>query len=301
MPAADGLHHPRFPFLAQRLFNAPLAITADRIEMIIAALAQRLKVAQLIRIDGSVRAFSSRIHSDAPEARPATAARDRGYDTVAGVAIVGVIGTLVQKSGTLRPTSGITGYDSIRANLLDALENSGVRAIVLDVDSGGGETAGLFDLCDFIAQARRRKPIWAILSETAYSAAYAIASACSRVTVPRTGQTGSIGIIAVHVDMSRALEQDGFAVSLIHYGARKIDFAESKPLSAGARQRAQDDVDTLGGMFDALVARNRGLRPERVKAFQAATFMGKRGVRAGLADVVAAPDEAFHSLLRSMA
>jgi hypothetical protein len=82
-----------------------------------------------------------------------------------------------RSSGTLRPYSGMTGYDGIRQNFLTALEDPAVRAIVLDIDSPGGEVAGCFDLVDTIYAARGEKPIWAILDESAYSAAYAIASA----------------------------------------------------------------------------------------------------------------------------
>lgn len=299
LAAAEGLQY-RFPFLAQRLFNTPLAVAPDRAEIILGALAERLNIHQVVRMDGARLTLNRNPTRGAFSVDHRPQRRQRGYDIMAGVAIIGVIGSLVQKSGTLRPESGITGYDSIRANLLDALENKQVRAIVFDVDSHGGEVAGLFDLCDFITEARDRKPIWAILSESAFSAAYAIASSCARVSVPRTGGTGSIGIIAMHVDMSRALERDGLKVTIIQHGRRKSDLTDTRPLSDGARKRAQAEIDTLGGMLDDLVARNRRTSAARVKALQAATFMGVRGMRAGLADAVMAPDEAFRALLQSL-
>ena len=48
----------------------------------------------------------------------------------------------MQKLGTLRPYSGMTGYDGIRQNFLEALSDPAVEAIVLDIDSPGGEVAG---------------------------------------------------------------------------------------------------------------------------------------------------------------
>jgi hypothetical protein len=81
---------------------------------------------------------------------------------------------------------------------------------------------------------------------------------------------------------------------------RKADFAETHPLSAAARKRAQADVDVLGAMFDALVARNRRMSSSRVRGYQASTFLGARGVRAGLADAVMAPNQAFQALLQSL-
>jgi ClpP class serine protease len=144
-----------------------------------AALADRFGVARLFRPSGEVVNLAG---TDFQGGR----AEERAYEVAAGVAIIPICGTLVQKLGTLRPYSGMTGYDGIRANLSMALEDPAVEAIMLDIDSPGGEVAGCFDLVDAIYAARGTKPIWAILSESAYSAAYAIASAADHITVPWT-------------------------------------------------------------------------------------------------------------------
>jgi ClpP class serine protease len=78
----------------------------------------------------------------------------------------------------------MTGYDGIRQAFLTAMEDPDISGICLDIDSPGGEVAGCFDLVDVIYGARGKKPIHAILTESAYSAAYAIASAADRISVP---------------------------------------------------------------------------------------------------------------------
>jgi len=291
-----------FAHLAQRLFNVPLAIRPDKAEIIMAALAQRLGVVSLVRLDGKILAFDGDGDGDdqTGELSPVSARRE-GYDIVAGVAIIAIQGTLVQRNGYLRPTSGMTGYDGIRQNVLGALADPAVKAIALDIDSPGGEVAGCFDLADTIFAARGKKPIWAILAEGAYSAAYALASACDRITLPRTGGAGSIGVIAMHVDVSKFLAKEGVAVTLIQYGARKADGQPYEPLSDEAHARAQRDVDAMGALFDATVARNRKLPAAKVKSFEAATFMGESAVASGLADSVMAPDASFSALLREIA
>jgi ClpP class serine protease len=162
-----------YPHLATRLFNTPLAITPGKIEIIMAAVADRFGLAKIFRPSGEAVMLSA---FDLDGQEPA---QSKGYDVVEGVAIIPVQGTLVQKLGTLRPYSGMTGYDGIRANLSMAMEDDTVRAIAFDIDSPGGEVAGCFDLVDSIYKARGIKPMWAILGEHAYSAAYAIASACT--------------------------------------------------------------------------------------------------------------------------
>lgn len=283
-----------YPHLAQKLFNVPLAITPQKAEIVMAALADRFGLARLFHADGRVVALDD---WDDDIGEPAQA---RAYEVVEGVAIIPVTGTLVQKLGTLRPYSGMTGYDGLRANLSMALADDAVRAVVLDIDSPGGEVAGCFDLADSIYKARGSKPIWSILTESAYSAAYALASACDRIVVPRTGGTGSVGVICMHVDMSKALGAAGVNVTLIHYGDRKADGADSKPLSDEALSRYQSDVDAMGELFVKTVARNRGLSVKTVRATQATTFLGAAGVEIGFADAVQAPDEAFRSLLAEL-
>lgn len=283
-----------YPHLAQKLFNVPLAITPQKAEIVMAALADRFGLARLFHADGRVVALDD---WDDDIGEPAQA---RAYEVVEGVAIIPVTGTLVQKLGTLRPYSGMTGYDGLRANLSMALADDAVRAVVLDIDSPGGEVAGCFDLADSIYKARGSKPIWSILTESAYSAAYALASACDRIVVPRTGGTGSVGVICMHVDMSKALGAAGVNVTLIHYGDRKADGADSRPLSDEALSRYQSDVDAMGELFVKTVARNRGLSVKTVRATQATTFLGAAGVEIGFADAVQAPDEAFRSLLAEL-
>ncbi|VVE12798.1 Protease 4 [Pandoraea capi] len=283
------------PFLAQRLFNTPLAITPAKAEMVMAALADRFGITKLFRTSGqplAISEFGLEDEADEPDYRY--------YEVVRGVAIIPITGTLVHKSGYMRPTCGMTGYDGIRANLSMALDDPAVRAVMLDIESGGGEVAGCFDLVDAIYNSRGKKPIWAVLSESAFSAAYAIASAADRITVPRTGGTGSVGVICAHVDFSQALAKDGITVTMIHYGARKADGNEFNPLSDVALARYQADVDAMGELFVKTVARNRKLSVASVRGTQATTFLGAEGVEIGFADAVMAPDEAFRSLLAEL-
>lgn len=282
-----------YPHLAQRLFNTPLAILPQKAEVVMAALADRFGIAKLFRGNGEMVALDSWDMDDEP-------ARDRYYEVVAGIAVIPVTGTLVHKLGSMRPYSGMTGYDGIRANFSMALADESVRGIVLDIESPGGEVAGCFDLADEIYRARGEKPIRAILTEGAYSAAYALASACDDIVVPRTGGTGSVGVICMHADLSKALDKAGINVTIIQYGARKADGNETIPLSQEAHERFQADVDEMGDLFVETVARNRGISAKKVRGTQATTFLGAKGVEIGFADAVMAPNEAFRSLLAEL-
>ena len=283
----------KFEFLAQRLFNTPLAIAPGKAEVIMAALADRLGISQIARLNPAPLMMED---DDVVYSSPGRNGR-AGYEVVAGVAIIEVYGTLVQKLGSLRPWSGMTGYDGIRQNFLMALSDPDVKAIMLDIDSPGGEVAGCFDLVDAIYRARGKKPIWSILNECAYSAAYAIASAADRIIVPRTGGVGSIGVIWMHMDWSKALTGAGFKVTFITYGESKADGHPEIPLSPEALARFQGDIDTMGELFVTTVARNRNISAKAIRDTQAATYLGAAGVSQSLADDVLAPDAAFRALL----
>jgi ClpP class serine protease len=285
-----------YPHFAQRVFNTPLGLHPDKAEVILAALGERVGIAQVIRVDGRpLGAFDEQF---AEEGETPEAGR---YDNVEGIAVIQVQGTLVQRLGTMRPFSGMTGYDGLREAFIGALIDPEVEAIALEIDSPGGEIAGCFDLVDTIYRARGIKPVWAILSENAYSAAYAIASAADVVTVPRTGGTGSVGVIYLHMSYERLLDEMGVEVTLITKGDLKGEGNEFKNLSASAFRRLRADVMSVGTLFDATVARNRSLKRSAVVDTQAATFLGGEGVQVGFADAVLAPDAAFRALLDEIA
>ncbi|HBU8230925.1 TPA: S49 family peptidase [Morganella morganii] len=276
------------PHLAQKLFNTPLAIHPQKAEVIVSSLTERLGITQI----------RSAMMEDDDEYFSRKARKDSGYDVLEGIAVIPVYGTLVQKLGTLRPYSGMTGYDGIRRVFLTAVNDPEVKGICLDIDSPGGEVAGCFDLVDLIYAERGKKPIHAILSENAFSAAYAIASAADKIYVPRTGGVGSVGVIVIHCDWSQHIKDDGLKVSIITYGNRK---AESNPyvsLSDEAKSAIQHDVDEMGRLFVSTVSRNRGLSETVIRNTQAACYLAAEGVQMGLADVVASPDVAFQELMK---
>ncbi|EMF8482346.1 S49 family peptidase [Morganella morganii] len=276
------------PHLAQKLFNTPLAIHPQKAEVIVSSLTERLGITQI----------RSTMMEDDDGYFSRKARKDSGYDVLEGIAVIPVYGTLVQKLGTLRPYSGMTGYDGIRRVFLTAVNDPEVKGICLDIDSPGGEVAGCFDLVDLIYAERGKKPIHAILSENAFSAAYAIASAADKIYVPRTGGVGSVGVIVIHCDWSQRIKDDGLKVSIITYGNRK---AESNPyvaLSDEAKAAIQHDVDEMGRLFVSTVSRNRGLSETVIRNTQAACYLAAEGVQMGLADAVASPDVAFQELMK---
>lgn len=137
------------PHLAQRLFNTPLALHPSKAEVIMASVMDRFgitKIESSLAMDDDWYSFDDN--------RGRESRNDPGYENVLGIAVIPIYGTLVQKLGSLRPYSGMTGYDGIRQAFLTAMEDQDVSGICLDIDSPGGEVAGCFDLVDVIYSSR---------------------------------------------------------------------------------------------------------------------------------------------------
>jgi len=232
------------------------------------------------------------------------ATRGRGYAvTDGGIAVVPVLGPLVARGDWLTELFGASVYGEVGEAIEAALADPSVRGVVMEIDSPGGEVAGMFDLVDRLGALRQSagKPLWAVASESATSAAYEIASTAERIYVTQTGEVGSIGIIAAHVDQSGADAKAGLAWSFLHAGARKLDGNPHEPLSDPARASIQADVDALYGELVSLVARNRNLTPEAVRGTEAAIYRGRAGIAMGLADRIGTVETALADMAAAIA
>lgn len=215
------------------------------------------------------------------------------------VAVLNISGGLVSRPMPGMCDDGPLSYEAIRDALDASMADDSVTAIVMRMDSPGGMVSGCFDLTDHIHASRGTKPIVAVVDDMAYSAAYALASACDEVWVSRTGGVGSIGVVAYHVDQSGLNEKVGLKVTPIYAGGHKVDFSPHAPLSDDAREREQGEVDSLYQTFVASVAAYRGMNEDDVRGTDAMTYTGAAAVSAGLADKIGTFRDALASVMAS--
>lgn len=221
---------------------------------------------------------------------------DKPFAFSAGVAIIPIHGTLINRYGGYY-YGYVTGYNFIRSQRNAALADPDVKAIIYDVNSNGGEAAGCFELSKEMRETRGDKPSLAVVDSNCYSAAYALASAAGKIAVTPSGGAGSIGVIAMHIDMSEMLDSIGIKVSLIKSGSHKADGSPYEPLSESARKSWQESVDTMRTEFVDLVAENRGIDPKVVRDTEAQCYNAKDALALGLIDDVATPSAAVTELL----
>ncbi|HET56897.1 MAG TPA: S49 family peptidase [Deltaproteobacteria bacterium] len=271
---------------AARIINTPLLMAPDKLNVILGAIGGRIGL-DMDDVPG-VTPDDPRLYA----ASSLRSARDGGPS----IAVIPVYDTLVYRSYGMNAWSGLTSYERIRERFNEALNDSSVTAIVFDIDSPGGEVAGVFDLADDIYHARGAKAIYAVANEMSYSAAYAIASAADEIFIPRTGGLGSIGVIAVHVDRSGYNAAAGLKYTPIFSGARKNDFSQHDALSDEAYAVMKSEIADVYDLFVETVARNRGMTATAVRETEAGIFQGKRAAEIGLADHVMAWSEAIDTI-----
>ncbi len=257
--------------LASRLYGTPLLIARPKLDVILSVLGARIGLHDLALPD---------LDMAMPAPRSASAPRP------GGIAVIPVVGTLVKRAMGIQAASGLMSYDEIDDRLDTALADPQIGGILLDLDSPGGEASGVFELAERIRAASAIKPIWAHANDAAYSAAYAIAAACQRLTLSQTAGVGSIGVIALHVDQSVRDAKDGLHYTAVFAGDHKNDFSPHEPLTPQASTALQSEVDRLYAIFATQVAAMRGLDVDAVRATEAGVFYGEQAVAAGLADAV---------------
>lgn len=305
----------RHPLLATRLYNTPLLIEPHK-AAVIERIFRRFEFAEhpsadLSSIEQDLSRRASRpgaMDDDEPVNRGPERTEsaslgklvrrpEKQYDmTATGIAVIPAVGTLVQRTGGMQPFSGMVPYAYIGRKLEAALADHEVKAVLLEIDSYGGEVNGCFELAEQIIKARAIKPVWAHANEAAYSAGYALACAASKLYLPNTAGVGSVGVIALHVDESKYDARVGLAYTYIYAGARKKDGNSHEPLSERARTDVQDEIDRLYGIFVAHVAAARGLDPENVIATEAASINPDQALKFEFADGVLTFDETVQAL-----
>ena len=210
-----------------------------------------------------------------------------------GLAFIPMRGTLVHRNGD--PWYGTRGYDDIRREFDAAMADPDVAGIVFDIHSGGGMVYGNFELAEHIRKGRDTKPSLSVVNAGAMSGAYSLGSSAKRMVSTPSGDSGSIGVLTMHVDMSKALEKFGVAISLIHAGEHKVDGNPFSPLPDSVRADMQARLDGMWQKFISTVAINRGMSEQAVRDTQARVYQADEAVKIGLVDAVMSPQDAIAS------
>lgn len=222
---------------------------------------------------------------------------DGVYCVANGIAQIPVVGPLIRHASVLDEISGATSYSSIARDLQAALDDQDVQAIVLRIDSPGGEATGCGELAERLRAADAQKPVIAYVEGAGASGAYWLASAARKIVCAPSAVLGSIGARIALWDKSAAEQK---------LGLREVEIVSSqspgkrfKPLDDEVVARVQQRCDDLADVFVGAVAAFRGVSVKTVvEDFgNGDVLTGAKAVKAGLADELGS----FESVCKMMA
>lgn len=204
-----------------------------------------------------------------------------------GTAIVAVKGPMVNidLSPSFCAIFGITSYPALQAILSDLLANDDVERILLDVNSGGGNVAGLSDTVALLRTVAAQKPVATYASDNCCSAAYWLGSVGRTIGMSPAGTTGSIGVISVHVSEKEAAEREGYKPTVMRSGSRKALGHPLEDFTDEAKAEKQHFLNFVHDNFVKTVAQNRNQPVAQIQLLaDGRCFYGAEALDVGLVD-----------------
>jgi ClpP class serine protease len=201
------------------------------------------------------------------------------------VGIMAIEGPLAQK-GQAHLCGFVDGYDWIESRFSGLMSDPDVGAVVMLIDSPGGDVAGLEEAVRRMRAMQKRsgKPVYAYVNELAASAAYWLATIADEITVPVAGRVGSIGCIGAWIDETAALEAEGIDVHVFRDPPGKAAGSAVRPVAELADERTASEVRSAASRFTAAVVKHRGMTERKVRGLDGDVLTGQAAVDAGLAD-----------------
>jgi signal peptide peptidase SppA len=204
---------------------------------------------------------------------------------VGGTAVISIKGPLLNSDNPMLAFFGVSTYPAIRRAVVAAAKDASIKNILLDVDSGGGSVSGVADTADLIARVDTKvKPVHTFAGGTMASAAYWLGVSGRTRAASQTSEVGSIGVLMVHFDRSKQLDEAGVKATVIRSGKYKAMENPFEPLSEDAKKQLQSIVDAAYQVFGDHVAARLGMTFAEMdrKVGQGRVFFGSQAKEAGL-------------------
>jgi protease-4 len=214
---------------------------------------------------------------------------------VAIVAIVGVAATLARRSDLAVAAGGdyiarikITGLirnDDERVEALEKLAKSGVKGVVVHIDSPGGTTAGSEQLHNSLRLVAAAKPMVVVVDGLAASGGYIAAISAEHIVAQQTSLVGSIGVLFQYPNFTEVLKTIGVKVEEIKSSPLKAAPNGFEPTSPEARAAIEALVKDSYAWFRDMVKERRKMDDELLqRVADGRVFTGRQGVELKLVD-----------------
>jgi protease-4 len=154
---------------------------------------------------------------------------------------------------------GLIRNDRQRVELLEEIEKSGAKAVLVVIDSPGGTVTGSEQLFKALRKLSEKKTVVAVVEGSAASGAYIAAMGTERIFAPRSAIIGSIGVIFQYPNFHQLLSKIGVDVESIKSSPLKASPNGLEPTSPEAKAAVASLVADSYGWFKGLVQERRAL------------------------------------------
>ncbi|MEM9458216.1 MAG: signal peptide peptidase SppA [Myxococcota bacterium] len=203
------------------------------------------------------------------------------------IAVLLVQGDIVQGDSFTVPLLGrtVAGDSTLTQQIAAMREDPSVRAVVVRIDSPGGDVGSADAITRELDLLRKEKPVIISMGNTCASGGYYIATAGQYIYADATTRTGSIGIFYPKVDISGTLAKLGISVDEEDFGRRAGMRSWLRPYDDDEWQAAQADIEASYAQFVGRVARARSMTPEQAdRVARGRVWSGVRAIDEGLVD-----------------
>jgi protease-4 len=174
-------------------------------------------------------------------------------DKIAVITMRGLI------SSSLPGTVTDSMVDDMRAGLQQARDDNHVKAIVLEVDSPGGEVTASDAIYSALVKARARKPVVVYMDSLAASGGYYVSCGGKYLMASDTTITGSIGVIIQTLNYEQLFNKVGLASVVFKSGKFKDMLNGARPITPEERELVQSFIIKTYDKFLGIVAKERNL------------------------------------------
>lgn len=182
---------------------------------------------------------------------------------------------------------------SVEEALADVAAADNARALIVNIDSPGGTVVGGETLYRGIRAVAAKKPVVAVMGNTATSAAYMAALGADHIVAHAGSVTGSIGVILQTADITGLLEKLGIKPETVKSGRLKAQPNPMEHFDDDARRMMQTVVGDLHTMFVDMVKERRNFSAERALALaDGRIFSGRQALDEGLIDAIGTENDA---------
>jgi protease-4 len=206
---------------------------------------------------------------------------------------------IIYAQGPILFTKGnedIIGKESINKAFQEALDNVNIKAVVLRIDSPGGDALTSEIILNASRILKGQKPLIVSMGNVAASGGYYIACLADRIFADPMTITGSIGVLAAFPNIRGMTNKIGINAEQVSTHENAMGYSVFEPLSDGFKKSTRASIEKIYHTFKSRVSEGRSLTMDVVEEIaQGRVWSGKDALEIGLIDALGGLEDAIAS------